>query len=145
MVFVDRVNEGRRGVAPNDASLLEIEGAEERGGPAEGMNRGADIVHEAWHREFGRPDASAQTFPRLEDENRESVLRKGDGSGEPIRSAPDDDGVMRHSLILGCSIGATHRQPRAERVRLRPGPPGCLRAIITMKLALRIFESSSAS
>ena len=72
---VEWVGERRRRVDQLQAMLDERNPLEERRGHREGMNRRADVVHEAGQRQRRRPCAAADCGRRLDDEDRETFVR----------------------------------------------------------------------
>jgi hypothetical protein len=72
---------------------IQPERPEEGRSRGERMDGGTDVVPEPRECQLGRARAAADRVLRLEDEDRASGLREGDGGGEAVRAGADDDGV----------------------------------------------------
>jgi hypothetical protein len=76
-----------------DQVEVELERAKERRCGAERMDRGAEVVPEAWKRQLASSCPTADRVPGLEDENRAAGLSEGDRSSETVRPRADNDRV----------------------------------------------------
>ncbi len=82
--------------------VVEGESSQQRRHNAHGMNRRTDVVVKTWQRNLGRAASAAHGVLRLEDQHGAPRLGHHDGSGEPIRTCTDNDGVVRvtHSAFI---------------------------------------------
>src|SRR6267143_1946742 len=97
---VERMGEWSGRVNPLQTVSLQRERRKKRGARGEWMHGGAEIVEEAWHREFERARGAARLRLRFEDVNAHAALREGDGSGEAVGSGANDAGPAR--ALSGC-------------------------------------------
>ncbi len=113
---VERVRDGDLGVDPFEPVLRETQPGEERRGRRHGMDRRADVVHEPRQRQRGAAGAAPDRRLRLVDAYRQACPGERDGSGEPVRSAPDHRRVD-HAPTYCRSRERAARSPRALTCR----------------------------
>ena len=91
---VERVHDlgGRKD--PLEPVLLERQRPEERGGHTEWVNRRAEVVDVARHRQLRRARAASDRVVRLPHQDRESPFGERDRCGEAVRPRSDHDRVM---------------------------------------------------
>ena len=90
---VERVRQGRRRLDPRESQVGQREGAEERRGEGERVDRGADVVGEPRQGELVGPEAATHRRLRFPEQRPDPGARQGDRGREPVGTRPDNHGV----------------------------------------------------
>ena len=114
-----RVREGCLGLDPLEPVAGQVERPEEGRRHAQRVNRGADVVDEAWERQLRGPGPAADLVGRFVDPDLPPGARELDGCGKSVGTRADDDGVQP----VTAATPGRHRELRDGRaaISLRPG------------------------
>src|SRR6266849_2573925 len=93
--IVERMGEWSGRVNPLQTVSRQRQRRKKRGAGREWMDGGAEIVEEAWQREFEGARRAACLRLRLDDINVDAALRESDGGGQAVRSGANDTGAAR--------------------------------------------------
>jgi hypothetical protein len=87
---IERMRERSGRLYPFEAMLIKRKRAEERRTDRERIYRRAYVMYEAWERELGGTDTTADGFTSFIYRHGPAVLRHSDGGGKTVRSGTDN-------------------------------------------------------